>query len=380
MRRKRVIVILEGIEPTGMAAADVAAMINALCLNFRVTILTSAPAECRTLFPQATIATPMIRTRIRGGALAFFLTCWFVLPFLRGDLVYIPLVINLPVASLTFGRPVLCYGNSHPAQHALTARSKGGISSAIISKVYEKLMIRGLRRCNQVLAISPQLARVYESLGVPAANIRVLGLGVPISLFERKEDAGAQEHTPCTGVYHGTVSRERGLEIMVEGARILSTRRRDFMIRLVGCDAQQKRDVGQLTKAAGVEDLFEILPRLPHAEIPRILWSSSFGISLLEPNVYFAASPPVKVLEFLAAGLPVIANDLPTHSLYLVNRFNALVIPYDAGAFANAMGLLIENSSLREELSRNASKSGKDCSDLATMSKLVESAAGLMRR
>jgi glycosyltransferase involved in cell wall biosynthesis len=118
---------------------------------------------------------------------------------------------------------------------------------------------------------------------------------------------------------------------------------------------------------------------VPHADIPAILWSADFGISLLEPNVYFAASPPVKVLEFLAAGLPVIANKMPTHSLYLEDGMNALLVPYDADSFANAMRTIIEDPKLRERLSGGALMSGLRFSNESAHRALVESALELIQ-
>jgi len=374
----RVIVILEGLHPTKMSAANIIDAITALSSSFSVTIITSDPVQCGRVFPRAKlIRLPTVP--IRGGWFAFCIECWFVLPLLRADLVYVAAVEHVPSVAMNVCKPVLCYGNCHPMQHVLNTRRKRGLLSPILSRINSFGMLTGLRRCNLILAVSPQLAEVYRSLGVQAPRVREITLTVPLAMFDPKgRRAAATGKRALEGVYHGVVSKERGLEIIVEGAAILARRTRDFRIKLVGCAPDEEKIVRRLVEGAGVEDIFTILPPVPHEDIPALLWSADFGISLLEPNVYFAASPPVKVLEFLAAGLPVIANNMPTHSLYLEDGMNALLVPYDANSFANAMKTILEDSKLRDKLSENALISAQRFSNESVRRTLVESALELV--
>lgn len=377
-RPTRVIVVLEGILPSEKSAADIADAINALSAAFSVTIVTSDPVQCERIFPGAMIV-PLPRVPVRGAAFAFYMECWFLLPCLRGDLIYVAGVEHVPSVAMTFRRPVLCYGNSHPMQHALNTSRKQGLLSGILAHVNRAGMSAGLRRCDLILAISPQLREVYRSLGIPSSKLRELPLGVPLDLFRpKKKDPARPGNHLWMGVYHGTLSKDRGLDIMIEGAKMLSLRRRDFRIKLVGCAPEDEKAIKRQAESAGVEEFFEILPPVPHDEIPAILWSADFGISLLEPNAYFAASPPVKVLEFLAAGLPVIANTISTHSLYLKEGTNAVLIPYDASSFADAMNVIIENSELREKLAANALQSAAKFSNELAHQVLKESVLELV--
>jgi len=376
---KRVIVILDDILPTEMSTTNVADAIRTLTSLFSVTIITRDPVQCSRIFPRAKLI-PLLSVPIRGASFAFYIQCWFMLPFLRADLVYVAGVEHVPSVAMSIGKPVLCYGNCHPIQFVLYTRSKRGRLSRLLSRINSLGMSTGLRRCDLVLATSPQLAEVYKSLGIPSSKIREVTLGVQLDMFKPEgKRTPALGRRVLEGVYPGTISKERGLEVVVEGAKILAAQRRDFKIKLVGCTPDEEKIVRKLAKDAGVEDLFKILPPVPHADIPAILWSADFGISLLEPNVYFAASPPMKVLEFLAAGLPVIANKLPTHSLYLEDGMNALLVPYDADSFANAMRTIIEDPKLRERLSEGALMSSLRFSNESTHRALVESALELMQ-
>jgi glycosyltransferase involved in cell wall biosynthesis len=375
---RRVLVVLEGIEPTQKAAADVARRINTLCDNFQVTILTSASDRCRKLFPKARVMR-LPSLPIRAGSLVFMLWCWLLVPLLRADMVFVAGVINCPSVLTNFGKPILCYGNSHPAQHETTARLKRRPLSRIIGRLYGLTITIGVRKSTLILAISPQLAAVYERLGMGSERIIVSEIGVPLDMFAPPTRARSGGGI-YTGVYHGTVARDRGLSIIVEGARLLGLKRKDFRIRLIGCDMNESELVKTTMKNAGLEEIVEIVPPIPHSEIPKELWSADWGISLLEPNVYFESSPPAKVFEYLAAGLPVIANDIQTHTDYLSDGINSLIVPYEAGAFADAMLRLIENPDLRKSLSENALRSASNLSDSGALSTMVKAATLLVER
>ena len=377
-RERRVLVVLEGIEPTQKAAADVARRIRALCDNFQVTILTSASDTCKRLFPEARVAR-LPSLPIRAGSLAFMAWCWLLVPLLRADMVFVAGVINCPSVLTNFGRPILCYGNSHPAQHEMTAQMKKKPLSNIIGKMYGLTITIGVKKSTLILAISPQLAAVYEQLGIGSERIIVSEIGVPIEMFDPPTHPRSRGGS-YTGVYHGTVALDRGLAIIIEGARLLGLRRRDFRIRLIGCDMNESELVRKTMKNAGLEGIVEIVPPIPHSDIPKELWSADWGISLLEPNRYFESSPPAKVFEFLAAGLPVIANDIQTHTDYLSDGVNSLIVPYEAGAFADAMQRLIESPDLRRLLSENALKTASNHSDSGHLTTMVKAAARLMER
>ena len=52
----------------------------------------------------------------------------------------------------------------------------------------------------------------------------------------------------------------------------------------------------------------------------KYLANSQVGLSLLSKNSYYMTSPPQKLFEYLSMGLPVIVNDVPTHTQYIKHR------------------------------------------------------------
>jgi len=370
--KTRVMVVLKQMDHTQLSASDIVRRIDRLCSDFSVTILTGTPSECRRLFPKSRVL-GIREAPLRNREIPFLMLCWMALPILRYDAILVADVISLPaILTLTKG-PVVCYGNTHPIQHVIARSKKKSALVRLTVGVYRWMLASALRKCHLITAISPQLAAVYESYGVEPESMKVIEVGVPIETFTPPRDAKrTPSHEVKTGVYHGTVSFERGLSIILEGTKIAAEKRRDFRIKLVGCRESNIALVRELIVGAGLSDIVEPIPVVSHTEIPRILWSADWGISLLEPNVYFAASPPVKVLEFLAAGLPVVANKIATHALYLEDGVNSLLIPYEPLAFAKATLDLVEDDKLRKRLSENALEGVQRFNDKESINRLIE--------
>lgn len=377
-KKVKVLVVAKGIESSRKSKADIVRRIEAICAAFDVTIVTTCSEECRLLFRNArVIGVP--RVGLPKGSAVFMLCCWFLLPFLRSDVVYLSEVYNASAIVTLCKRRVLCYGNTHPMQHILSVNKGRKFTSGTLSGMYRLILRCGLKKCDLVLAISPQLHSTFLDFGLHECRVRTIEPGVPVREFRPPETHNPGRSGPFIAVYHGTVSLERGLGVMIDGARLLSRRRRDFMIRVVGCDASQLVSLRHTLACNEVSDLFELQATVPYSDIPEILWTAHCGISLLEPNVYFSASPPLKVLEYLAAGLPVIANDLPTHHSYLRHQVDSLIIDYDAVSFSNALERLIVDEPMRKDMSLSAIRKSVDYSDSESISRLIGCIYSLLR-
>lgn len=368
--QRKILIIARGVESTLKSKADVVRRICALCKTYDATIVTASPAEFEAITPNATII-GIPQPKVRRSSIIFTLACWFILPFIKTDVVYLAEVYNAPSIFTLFRKRVICYGNTHPMQHILSVGKGRGIQSRVLGMINALLIRYCLNKCETILAISPLLHSAFAQYGVSDFRIRTIETGVPLELFARPEAHAIPQPCRFTAIYHGTITTERGLQIMIDGVQILSKTRRDFRIRLIGCDAKQMVSLPQILAEDGISDLFDLSEPVPYSMIPKELWSAQCGISLLEPNVYFSASPPIKVLEYMAAGLPVIANNLPTHKRFLENLTDSLIIDYTPEAFAAALQQLIGDDSLLRNLSGNAKLKSAIHSDSVPIQQLL---------
>ena len=77
------------------------------------------------------------------------------------------------------------------------------------------------------------------------------------------------------------------------------------------------------------------------------------GLVLLHPDPNYVASQPVKLFEYMAAGIPVVASDF-SYWRQLVERFNCclFVDPMDEGAIATGISWLLDHPEEAEAMGR----------------------------
>ncbi len=120
----------------------------------------------------------------------------------------------------------------------------------------------------------------------------------------------------------------------------------------------------QLATASAASERIVFSGPVPHAEIPRYLASSHVGIAPFSPRHFRALElgwfwSPIKIFEYLAAGLPVITADIPELRALITDSVGHFYPPDDATALAQ---LLIDVSGQRPEL-RQAARAARQLAE-----------------
>jgi glycosyltransferase involved in cell wall biosynthesis len=150
-----------------------------------------------------------------------------------------------------------------------------------------------------------------------------------------------------TVVYAGSMQFWKGLETLLAAARHAP----ELRLRLVG-DADN--ELRARVAAAGLADRVEFCGRVPQRELPRLLAPCACAVHPLPPglNVSERFTSPLKVFEYLAVGVPVVAPDLPSLREMLQDGVNArLYTPGDADALAAALRQVCTDAALARKLS-----------------------------
>jgi glycosyltransferase involved in cell wall biosynthesis len=200
--------------------------------------------------------------------------------------------------------------------------------------------------------------------GLRADRIRVLPDAVDVSMFEglpARDDARRMLGLPTDRPIVGYVGRftavglEKGIPTIIEGAELVSDDRTMFLF--VGGPMTPVASYVSRIRATGLsEDRFRFEDRVPNDRVP--LWLAALDVALMpSPNLpHFAvATSPLKMFEYMAAGLPIVATDLPSLRDVLRHGENAwLATPDDAPAFARGVSALLSDHVLAERLGARA--------------------------
>jgi glycosyltransferase involved in cell wall biosynthesis len=180
-----------------------------------------------------------------------------------------------------------------------------------------------LRRADRVLAVSGPLARYARARG--ARRVSVSPNGVDTGVFAPRPGAPAGRPS---AVFTGTLRPWHGIETLAGAWRLL------------GPGAPPLTVVGDGPGRAALEAAgAHVTGALRHHEVPGVLARADIGIATYAADAppYFS---PLKLFEYLGAGLAVVAAAIPGVTELVDERTAVLVPPGEPAALAGAVAEL----------------------------------------
>ncbi len=181
------------------------------------------------------------------------------------------------------------------------------LSSRLIA-LYEHVRARC---CDAVIAVTPQLNHKFSYLKVPVVEVRNYPTDHPNSpIAGIRKEIRELSRDRFTLVYAGQISGKRRLDLAVETVRLLSEEHAvpSVFIAVGTGDRDDVEEFKALCDSSGTSYYY---PPVLHEEVKSILESADMGWIVLPPYKNFVNALPNKSYEYLQAGLPFIASDLP---------------------------------------------------------------------
>ena len=224
--------------------------------------------------------------------------------------------------------------------------------AARLVDVFEKAIARW---CALVVAAVDPIADRFRSAGVPAITV----FNYPrLSLFAGHAPAGERVRQAYAGrrilIYQGTMGRDRGLFHMLDGMRLLKEQAPEALLLLVGLnDPGLRAQADDQIRRERLENVVQIVPWVPHAEIAGYMALAEIGLVPLQPSEKNKKSLPIKVFEYMACGIPQLAADLPSVVPYIEESgAGAIYDSTDAEAFAREAQRLLADRAGREAMAK----------------------------
>lgn len=150
--------------------------------------------------------------------------------------------------------------------------------------------------------------------------------------------------------YVGWITKERGVREMI--AALSRVRSQDVQL-LLGGSFSPPGELEYCRRIDGFEHV-SVLGWLGREEVVDLLGRVRCGVVALHPTPSYVDSLPVKMFEYMASGLPVIASDFPGWiEIVKGARCGLLVDPMNPGGIAEAIDWVLENPIEAEEMGRN---------------------------
>ncbi len=205
------------------------------------------------------------------------------------------------------------------------------------------------RSADAVIVVSSALAE-YVRRRAPDVTVQRIPNGADVERIAAAEPAVLDVAVGSVVIgFTGSMKPWHGVLELLDAFEEISPRRPEAMLVLAGSGPEEVHVRERVSGSATLRRSVKVLGAVAHHEIPAILASFDIGVAPYLPTKDFYFSP-LKIVEYLAAGLPVVfpqLGDLPE----LVGDAGFAYAPDTGGALADALEHAITSRSERKRLS-----------------------------
>ena len=211
--------------------------------------------------------------------------------------------------------------------------------SPFIHKIVSDLSVR--------VAVSPSAQSfAAEALGLPTADFTILPNGVDDTRFATAEPLpDLVDPTRPLLLFVGRLEKRKGLETLIKAFLRLRSQGHHMRLVVVGEGPERERCQSLVPPSLRTEVLF--VGAVSHKDLPRYHASADVFVSPANGGESFG----IVLLEGMAAGLPVVASNIPGYRTVMTDGVQGrMVPPDDATALAEALEALLANDKLRKAM------------------------------
>ncbi len=230
------------------------------------------------------------------------------------------------------------------------ARHRGLINRERAEQVAERIF----KAAHAIVAVSDEVATYVSNYVEEKERVYVVANGVDPARFtqNQKSSFSAPPETFTIG-FVGTLKPWHGLEYLIEAFAQLRASDEQIKLLIVG-DGPERTRIEENLQAKSLLEAVCFTGAVNPDEIPSLLASMDAAVAPYPPGANFYFSP-LKVYEYMAAGLPVVASRIGQLENVIEDKVNGLLVPAgDVAALADALEQLRKNFELRIRMGQAA--------------------------
>jgi glycosyltransferase involved in cell wall biosynthesis len=220
--------------------------------------------------------------------------------------------------------------------------ARGSINRCV-APMYRKLAYLGesvfSRYIDGFIFISEGLQKHYQKkVNLNTKLHDIIPSGIDVNFFQRRNAEYIKDKyriNPDDIIigYIGSIAKTRDLGFILNALKIFTETK--YKLMLVG-DGDDRNRLEQIAAQPEVKDRVIFTGSIPYENAPDYISAFDIGICHLPDELIFRYSFPMKILEYLACGIPVMASEIETHidisqklpGIYLYNSpetFNKII-------------------------------------------------------
>lgn len=188
------------------------------------------------------------------------------------------------------------------------------------------------RVADAAASVSRPLAALREQQGAKVAAVVPNGVE-----FDRFYAANlVRGDHPPTLIYTGSLDERWGVDLPVRAMPMLRQQIPDIRLLIAGRGPAEK-ELRRLAQDLNVEDSVRFEGFVPYPNLPRLLAQADIGVATSRSNAFRQYASPLKIVEYMAAGLPVICSGGGEAEQMIEESRAGTNIPFEPEAFAAAV-------------------------------------------
>lgn len=203
---------------------------------------------------------------------------------------------------------------------------------------------------------SEQMRADLATHGVDNGKMQAVPMGVSLDMFPLDHFA-AQGDLPAVKppavVYIGTLEKIRRLDFLVRAFAWVVAQMPSATLYIVG--GGDKTDLDLLHDEANrlsITQKIVFVGQVQHEAALGYVFQANVCVSPFYPTPVLNSTSPTKLVEYMAMGRPVVANDHPEQRKVIAESSAGLCVPWDEAEFAEAIVWLLKNPDRAEAMGK----------------------------
>lgn len=177
---------------------------------------------------------------------------------------------------------------------------------------------------------------VERDFNINAEEYVIWQSGVSTDIFYQKNNGISKDDSKFKLFYHGTVSVNRGIGLVIEAMSLLDASvSAEFIIVGTGSGMEELKE---LSTKLNINDKITFKGFMPYQNMAHEISQADVCICPLPNRLEWNVSSPIKVFEYMACGKPMILTPIPAHKDVLNDEpYVVWTEGYSPGDFKNAI-------------------------------------------
>jgi glycosyltransferase involved in cell wall biosynthesis len=196
----------------------------------------------------------------------------------------------------------------------------------------------GLKQANLVVSVSEPLAKRASKLN---SDCIVVPNGADLDCFQ---ESIRSQREPFI-IYAGSLDEWAGLRFVIEAFPKLRLRIPWINMKIAGA-GKERTALQELVKSLLLEDTILFIGKLPYDQLALLLSRSSIGVAMFKPGNAAAFASPLKLFDYMAAGMPIVATDIGDIGRIIKESKSGFAIRWNPDDFIEALAKILTKEEL----------------------------------